>query len=99
MKRQACDPQERLRKAADIAADEIRRQIHEGFLALGQRLIEAEMMGQIAVGRSTLREAYLKLAADGLEGFAAGRAATRVTLGSNPAHGCAKRAPCGSPRT
>lgn len=99
MKRQACDPQERLRKAADIAADEIRRQIHEGFLAPGQRLIEAELMGQIAVGRSTLREAYLKRAADGLEGFAAGRAATRVTLGSNPAHGCAKRAPCGSPRT
>ena len=114
MKSQACDPQESLRKAADIAADEIRRQIHEGFLAPGQRLIEAELMGQIAVGRSTLREAYLKLAADGLvelqhqrgacvrrmtrsdlaelfqmreclEGFAAGRAATRVTLGSNRA--------------
>ncbi len=114
MKSQACDPQESLRKAADIAADEIRRQIHEGFLAPGQRLIEAELMGQIAVGRSTLREAYLKLAADGLvelqhqrgacvrrmtrsdlaelfqmreclEGFAAGRAATRVAQGSNRA--------------
>ena len=66
MRSQASDPQEGLRKAADIAADEIRRQIHEGFLAPGQRLIEAELMGQIAVGRSTLREAYLKLAAEGL---------------------------------
>jgi DNA-binding GntR family transcriptional regulator len=66
MKSQVADPQESLRKAADIAADEIRRQIHEGFLAPGQRLIEAELLGQIAVGRSTLREAFLKLAAEGL---------------------------------
>ncbi len=66
MKSQASDPQESLRKAADIAADEIRRQIHEGFLAPGQRLIESELMSQIAVGRSTLREAYLKLATEGL---------------------------------
>ncbi len=53
-------------KAADIAAAEIRRQIHEGFLAPGQRLIEAELMARIPVGRSTLREAFLKLAAEGL---------------------------------
>ena len=53
-------------KAADIAAAEIRRQIQEGFLAPGQRLIEAELMAQLPVGRSTLREAFLKLAADGL---------------------------------
>ncbi len=55
-----------LRKAADVAAAEIRRQIQEGFLAPGQRLIEAELMGQLPVSRSTLREAFLKLAADGL---------------------------------
>lgn len=53
-------------KAADLAAAEIRRQIQEGFLAPGQRLIEAELMGQLPVGRSSLREAYLKLAAEGL---------------------------------
>lgn len=55
-----------LRKAADVAAAEIRRQIQEGFLAPGQRLIEAELIGQLPVSRSTLREAFLKLAADGL---------------------------------
>lgn len=55
-----------LTKAADVAATEIRRQIQEGFLAPGQRLIEAELMAQLPVGRSTLREAFLKLAADGL---------------------------------
>lgn len=53
-------------KAADLAAAEIRRQIQEGFLAPGQRLIEAELMGQLPVGRSTLREAFVKLAAEGL---------------------------------
>lgn len=55
-----------VRKAADIAASEIRRQILEGFLAPGQRLIEAELMNQLPVARSTLREAFLILAADGL---------------------------------
>jgi DNA-binding GntR family transcriptional regulator len=58
--------QDSLRKAADIAADEIRRQIQQGLLAPGQRLIEAELMNQLPVGRSTLREAFLKLAAEGL---------------------------------
>ena len=53
-------------KAADLAADEIRRHIQEGFLAPGQRLIEAELMARLPVGRSTLREAFLKLAAEGL---------------------------------
>jgi DNA-binding GntR family transcriptional regulator len=53
-------------KAADLAADEIRRQIQEGFLAPGQRLIEAELMARLPVGRSTLREAFLKLAGEGL---------------------------------
>jgi DNA-binding GntR family transcriptional regulator len=55
-----------LTKAADIAAAEIRRQIQEGFLAPGQRLIEAELMAQLPASRSTLREAFLKLAAEGL---------------------------------
>lgn len=66
MKVQEPRGQEGLTKAADVAAAEIRRQIQEGFLAPGQRLIEAELMAQLPVGRSTLREAFLKLAADGL---------------------------------
>ena len=66
MKVQESCPQVGLGKAADVAANEIRRQIREGFLAPGQRLIEAELMAQLPVGRSTLREAFLKLAADGL---------------------------------
>lgn len=53
-------------KVADVAANEIRRQIQEGFLAPGQRLIEAEFMAQWPVSRSSLREAFLKLAAEGL---------------------------------
>ncbi len=53
-------------KAADVAAAEIRRQIQDGFLAPGQRLIEAEFMAQWPVSRSSLREAFLKLAAEGL---------------------------------
>ncbi|MBK8959119.1 MAG: GntR family transcriptional regulator [Proteobacteria bacterium] len=101
-------------KAADLAADEIRRQIQEGFLAPGQRLIEAELMARLPVGRSTLREAFLKLAGEGLvelqhqrgacvrrmtrsdlaelfqlreclEGFAAGLAASQVTVASHRA--------------
>lgn len=107
-------PRESVQKAADVAATEIRRQIQEGFLAPGQRLIEGELMAQIPASRSTLREAFLMLAADGLvelqhqrgacvrrmtravlaelfqlreclEGYAAGRAAERVELGSNRA--------------
>ena len=53
-------------KAADLAVAAIRRQIEEGFLAPGQRLIEADLMTYIPVGRSTLREAFLKLAGQGL---------------------------------
>ena len=38
-------------KAADLAAAEIRRQIQDGFLAPGQRLIEAELMDFIGLLR------------------------------------------------
>ncbi len=54
------------RKAAGFAADQIRRQILDGFLAPGQRLIESELMQHIPVGRSTLREAFVKLEGEGL---------------------------------
>lgn len=59
-------PAASITKAADLAAAEIRRQIQDGFLAPGQRLIEAELMAHMPVGRSSLREAFLKLAAEGL---------------------------------
>ena len=66
MKALASRPTARITKAADVAAAEIRQQIHDGFLAPGQRLIEAELMARMPVGRSSLREAFLKLAAEGL---------------------------------
>lgn len=59
-------PHETARKAAVQAADTIRRWILEGLLSPGQRLIEAELITQIPVSRSTLREAFLKLEGEGL---------------------------------
>lgn len=53
-------------KAADFAVAAIRRLIEDGALAPGQRLIEAELLQQVPVSRSTLREAYVRLAAAGL---------------------------------
>ncbi|MBX9608779.1 MAG: GntR family transcriptional regulator [Gammaproteobacteria bacterium] len=53
-------------KAADVAAEAIRRLIEDGALAPGQRLIEAELLERVPVARGTLREAFVKLAAAGL---------------------------------
>lgn len=53
-------------KAADFAAEAIRRLIEDGALAPGQRLIEAELLERVPVARGTLREAFVKLAAAGL---------------------------------
>lgn len=52
-------------KAAEFAAGRIRQKILDGFLSPGQRLIEAELMTELDVGRSTIREAYLKLDSEG----------------------------------
>src|SRR5688572_25485101 len=52
-------------KAALYAAQAIRTRILEGLLSPGQRLIEAELMVELDVGRSTIREAFLRLDADG----------------------------------
>src|SRR5690606_14547851 len=52
-------------KAAEFAAERIRQKILDGFLSPGQRLIEAELMTELDVGRSTIREAYLKLDSEG----------------------------------
>lgn len=53
-------------KAAAYAVEAIRTRILEGLLSPGQRLIESELMAELDVGRSTLREAWLRLEADGL---------------------------------
>jgi DNA-binding GntR family transcriptional regulator len=53
-------------KAAMYAAEAIRTRILEGLLSPGQRLIESDLMAELDVGRSTIREAFLRLDADGL---------------------------------
>src|SRR5688572_32960683 len=53
-------------KAALYAAQAIRTRILEGLLSPGQRLIESDLMAELDVGRSTIREAFLKLDAEGL---------------------------------
>ena len=52
-------------KAAMHAAEVIRLKIHEGLLSPGQRLIEPDLMSELGVGRSTIREAFLRLDAEG----------------------------------
>jgi len=53
-------------KAANLAAEAIRSRILDSLLSPGQRLIEAELMAELDVGRSTIREAFLRLESDGL---------------------------------
>jgi DNA-binding GntR family transcriptional regulator len=53
------------KKAAKYAAEIIRLKILDGMLSPGQRLIEPDLMAELDVGRSTIREAFLKLEADG----------------------------------
>lgn len=57
---------DRSTKAAAFAVEAIRTRILEGLLSPGQRLIESELMAELDVSRSTLREAWLRLEADGL---------------------------------
>jgi DNA-binding GntR family transcriptional regulator len=52
-------------KAAFYAAESIRTMILEGMLSPGQRLIESDLMQELDVGRSTIREAFLRLDAEG----------------------------------
>src|SRR5262245_49693649 len=52
-------------KAAMHAAEVIRLKILEGLLSPGQRLIEPDLMSELGVGRSTIREAFLRLDAEG----------------------------------
>jgi DNA-binding GntR family transcriptional regulator len=53
------------KKAAKYAAEIIRLKILDGLLSPGQRLIEPDLMSELDVGRSTIREAFLKLESEG----------------------------------
>lgn len=53
-------------RAATTVASLLRARILDGEFVPGQRLIEADLLDELDVGRSTLREALLQLDADGL---------------------------------
>jgi DNA-binding GntR family transcriptional regulator len=51
--------------AVDRLAAEVLRRLRDGELAPGQRLIESELVAEFGAGRSTVREALSRLAAEG----------------------------------
>lgn len=60
----------------DMAVERIRQKIMRGQLAPGQRLIEPDLAEQISVSRTALREAFRRLAAEGLVELALYKGAT-----------------------
>lgn len=60
----------------DMAVERIRQKIMRGQLAPGQRLIEPDLAEQINVSRTALREAFRRLAAEGLVELALYKGAT-----------------------
>jgi DNA-binding GntR family transcriptional regulator len=50
----------------DLVTDWILKGIHEGRYAPGQRLVEADVTQELGVSRGPLREAFRRLAADGI---------------------------------
>ncbi len=52
--------------ATDRVVDHIRSRIRNGVLAPGQRLIEADITAELEVSRGPVREAFRRLAAEGL---------------------------------
>ncbi|MBR0648639.1 GntR family transcriptional regulator [Roseomonas terrae] len=55
--------------------------IHSGRLALGQRLVEADLVRELGVSRSSLREAFNRLSATGLVEIVANRGAVVRRIG------------------
>ncbi len=53
-------------KVARGVADVLRARILEGRLVPGQRLVEADLIAELAVGRSAIREAFIQLDSEGL---------------------------------
>src|SRR5690606_28209942 len=60
----------------DMAVDRIRQKIMRGQFVPGQRLIEPDLAEQINVSRTALREAFRRLAAEGLLELALYKGAT-----------------------
>lgn len=60
----------------DMAVDRIRQKIMRGHFVPGQRLIEPDLAEQINVSRTALREAFRRLAAEGLLELALYKGAT-----------------------
>lgn len=54
------------RSVVDELARELARGIHDNRFAPGQRLVEADLTAQLRVSRGSLREAFRRLASDGL---------------------------------
>jgi DNA-binding GntR family transcriptional regulator len=70
----------------DYIAESILTGIHEGRYAPGQRLVEADITQELGVSRGPLREAFRRLAADGIVDIQAHRGAairrhSRIELG------------------
>jgi DNA-binding GntR family transcriptional regulator len=55
------EPRTDARSITDRVADQLRERIKYGRLAPGQRLVEADLIGQLHVSRSTIRAAYCSL--------------------------------------
>lgn len=54
------------RSVTERVADQLRERIKYGRLAPGQRLVEADLIGQLRVSRSTVRAAFSQLATEGI---------------------------------
>lgn len=67
--------------AVGTVVDQLRRRILSGTLAPGQRLIEADLTRELGVSRSTMREAYRQLSADGLTETVANRGTIVMRIG------------------
>lgn len=65
---------------ADQVVDRLRAAIETGQLAPGQRLIEAELAGQLGVSRAPLREALRELQKEGVVENAPGRGSHVITI-------------------
>lgn len=69
-------------KVGRSVAETLRARILSGDLAPGQRLIESDLIGELDVGRSAVREAFVQLDAEGLVELRhqKGAAVTRLSL-------------------
>ena len=68
-------------KVGRSVAERIRARILSGDLAPGQRLVEPDLIAELGVGRSALREAFVQLDAEGLIEIRHQRGATVTRLG------------------